>query len=79
MSCGCAVIATKNVGVHSSLITHGENGYLFEAGNSDALAMLLEKSIHNRAPLLRIQARQEILENWSAKKEAERLIDIYLA
>jgi glycosyltransferase involved in cell wall biosynthesis len=78
MSCGCAVIATKNVGVHSSLITHGENGYLFEAGNSDALAMLLEKSIHNRAPLLGIQARQEILENWSAKKEAERLIDIYL-
>ena len=44
----------------------------------DALAMLLEKSIHNKVPLLGIQARQEILENWSAKKEAERLIDVYL-
>jgi glycosyltransferase involved in cell wall biosynthesis len=64
--------------VHSSLITHGENGYLFEAGNSDALVRLLEKAIKNKAPLLGFQARQEILENWSAKKEAERLIDMYL-
>jgi mannosyltransferase len=38
----------------------------------------LEKAIKNKAPLLGFQARQEILENWSAKKEAERLIDMYL-
>jgi mannosyltransferase len=78
MSSGCVVIATKNVGVHSSLITHGENGYLFEAGNSNALALLLENSMCKKAPPLGTQARKEILKNWSAKKEAESLMDVYL-
>ena len=78
MSSGCVVIATKNVGVHSSLITHGENGYLFEAGNSNALARLLENSMCKKAPPLGTQARKEILKNWSAKKEAESLMDVYL-
>lgn len=77
MSCGCSVIATKNVGVHSSLITHSKNGYLFEAGNIEELEELLKKSIKNELPLLGKQAREKILLNWSAKKEAENLIKVY--
>jgi mannosyltransferase len=73
MSCGCSVIATKNVGVHSSLIKHAENGYLFEAGNTAELEQLLIQSITNQIPLLGSQAREKILQNWSAKKEAESL------
>lgn len=77
MSCGCSVIATKNVGVHSSLIKNKENGYLFEAGNIAALENLLEKSILGKIPLLGNQARAEILKNWSAKQEAENLMKVY--
>ena len=77
MSCGCSVIATKKVGVHDSLITHAKNGYLFEAGNSTDLEILIEKSITKEIPLLGNQAREEILQNWSAQKEAENLIEVY--
>jgi glycosyltransferase involved in cell wall biosynthesis len=77
MACGCSVIATKNVGVHSALITHAKNGYLFEAGNISELEGLIEKAITNEIPLLGTQARNEILENWSAKKEAANLMTIY--
>lgn len=77
MSCECAVIATKNVGVHSDLITHQKNGYLFEAGDSSALQSLLLKAMKNEIPDLGKQAREEILKNWSAKKEAQNLIEVY--
>lgn len=77
MACECSVIATKNIGVHSELITHNKNGYLFEAGNITELEMLLSKSIKNEIPLLGKQAREEVVKNWSAKKEAESLMKVY--
>lgn len=77
MSCGCSVIATKNVGVHSSLILHKKNGYLFEAGTISELENLLKKLITKEVPLLGKEAREEILKNWSSKKEAESLIKVY--
>ncbi|ARV08012.1 lipopolysaccharide biosynthesis protein [Polaribacter sp. SA4-10] len=77
MSCGCSVIATKNVGVHSSLISHKKNGYLFEAGTIAELEKLLKKLITKEIPLLGKEAREEILKNWSSKKEAENLIKVY--
>ena len=77
MSCECSVIATKNVGVHSQLISDKKNGYLFEAGDALALEVLLLKLIKNEVPFLGKQAREEILKNWSAKKEAKGLIEVY--
>ena len=77
MSCGCSVIATKNVGVHSSLIDNQKNGYLVEAGNISELEKLLSKSLKSEIPLLGKEAREEILKNWSAEKEAENLIKVY--
>ena len=71
------VIATKNVGVHSSLITHLKNGYLFEVGNVNELENLLSKAIKNEIPHLGKQAREEIITNWSAKKEADNLMAVY--
>ncbi len=79
MACGCSVIATKNVGVHSSLITHAKNGYLTKAGNITQLQELLEKSILGELPNLGEQARAEILQNWSAKQEAVKLMEVYNA
>ena len=79
MSCACSVIATKNVGVHSDLIEHNKNGYLFEAGNTLELENLLSESIKNEIPHLGKEAREEIIKNWSAKQEAESLMKIYLS
>ena len=77
MSCECNVLATKNVGVHSSLISNESNGYLFEAGNVSELESLLSKAMKNEIPHLGKQAREEIVANWSAKKEAKNLIKVY--
>lgn len=77
MSCGCNVVATENIGVHSDLITNGENGYLFEAGNRKELQSLLQKIVIQELPHLGQIAREEIVVNWSAKKEAEGLMELY--
>lgn len=77
MSCECSVIATKNVGVHSELISDTKNGYLFEAGNSAELESLLSKQLKGEIPFLGKQARKDIIKNWSASKEAEGLMNIY--
>ena len=77
MACACSVIATKNVGVHSEMIEHQKNGYLFEAGNIVELENILSLKLTGKLPLLGKQARQEIVANWSAEKEAQNLINIY--
>ena len=77
MSCGCTVIATKNVGVHSDLINHTKNGYLFEAGNSSELSNMISDLIKGNSPFLGDEAREEIIKNWSAKNEALELIKLY--
>ena len=77
MACECSVIATKNVGVHSEIITHHKNGYLFEAGNSAELETLLSQKIRGELPFLGQEARAEILKNWSAAKEAAQLVNVY--
>lgn len=77
MACECSVIATKNVGVHSDLISDKKSGYLFTAGNTSELESLLLKALKNEIPLLGKQAREEIVKNWSAKKEAQNLIEVY--
>ena len=77
MACECSVIATKNVGIHSRLISDKKNGYLFEAGNIVALETLLSQKLNEQIPLLRKEAREEIVKNWSSKQEAENLTNIY--
>ncbi|MGK0414071.1 MAG: glycosyltransferase involved in cell wall biosynthesis [Polaribacter sp.] len=77
MSCECSVIATKNVGVHSELISDTKNGYLFESGNIAELEALLSKQLKGEIPFLGKQARKEIIKNWSARKEAEGLMNVY--
>ena len=77
MSCSCEVVATKNVGVHSDLISHAENGYLYEAGNISELRSTLKNQIEGRLPHLGAQARASVIANWSAEKEAKKLMEVY--
>ncbi|MGB0879374.1 MAG: glycosyltransferase family 4 protein [Polaribacter sp.] len=77
MACECSVIATKNVGVHSRLISDTKNSYLFEVGNITALETLLSQKLDGQIPLLGKEAREEVVKNWSSKQEAENLIGVY--
>ncbi|TDQ28927.1 glycosyltransferase family 4 protein [Tenacibaculum caenipelagi] len=77
MACGCTVVATENVGVHSELITNLESGYLFESNNVVELQKLIHSLINKELPSLGESARKEIEENWSAKKEAKELVKVY--
>lgn len=77
MACENTVIATRNVGVHSELITESESGYLFTPGDVTELRTIISKLINEKLPKTGNQARKEIIANWSAKKEAARLMELY--
>lgn len=77
MAYGCSIKATKNVGVHSALITHSKNGYGFEAGISTEWERSIGKSSVHKILLFGTRSRDEVLENWSAKKETNNLTTIY--
>ncbi|MGQ3677402.1 glycosyltransferase family 4 protein [Tenacibaculum discolor] len=77
MACANTVVATKNVGVHSELITNLKSGYLFNSGNTAELQEIITNLINDKLPSLGGSARKEIEENWSAKKEAKELLKVY--
>lgn len=67
MAQGCLVIAS-DVGGHKELIKHGETGYLFRAGDANALADTVLDMLKQRAnwPVLHAAARRfvETERNW---------------
>jgi glycosyltransferase involved in cell wall biosynthesis len=77
MACGCNVIATRNVGVHSEIIQENKNGYLFDIDNKEALQNLLKDLCVGTLPHLGTAAQINIKEHWSAQIEADRLMAIY--
>lgn len=77
MACGCNVLATRNVGVHSEMISENENGYLFEANATEELQQLLQKMCEGTLPHLGTAAQKEIETKWTAQIEAQKLMEVY--
>lgn len=77
MACGNTVVATKDVGVHSELVTHLKSGYLFTSGSVPELQKIMVNLMSKKNAYLGSSARKEIIENWSAKKEAINLLEVY--
>ena len=73
---GCTVIATENVGVHSNLIQAGENGYLFPAGDQEALAEIVGNIVENNR-FFKADSLRKSLAKWDIKKIAEQTITAY--
>jgi mannosyltransferase len=77
MSCGCNVLATRDVGIHSELITDGKNGYLFDARDKVGFRNLLMKLFKGELVHLGEYAQKEIVDNWSSRAEANMLMGLY--
>jgi glycosyltransferase involved in cell wall biosynthesis len=78
MSCECIVAATAKVGIHSNLITHGENGFLFERGNALALQQILGQIMTKDLADMAQKARKKVTSDWDISRQVEALTALYL-
>jgi len=77
MSCGLITVATESVGIHSEVIKHGENGYLFPKNDSQSLSYIISDIISGKITLDPEQIRQQIVDNWSVEKQVMELLKLY--
>ena len=76
MLCGCPVIASDRVGAVRDLITHGETGYVYPCGHTDALATLLQSALADPARLQSVRERAlERIKTWTPKASADALVE----
>jgi L-malate glycosyltransferase len=80
MACGCSVVASR-VGGNSELVSHGENGLLFEPGDARGLAAALRLAIENDEQRIRMarEAARSIHTHFSLEVSARRMAEIYRA
>tara|TARA_B100000767_G_C19778375_1_gene544299 strand:- start:5727 stop:6704 length:978 start_codon:yes stop_codon:yes gene_type:complete len=77
MSCGCNTIATEQVGIHSEVIEHNKNGFLYPKGSISSLREIIKKVFENPSILEPKQIRQGILIDWSTEVSAQKLFEQY--
>ena len=77
MACGLITIATESVGIHSEVITHGENGFLFPINDDKCLSRIITDVILKKTSLNPEKIRQTIVEKWSVEKSVQRLLSLY--
>lgn len=79
MASGLPCLATRLEGITDRLIVHGENGFLFRAGDPGELSRLLVQVIGDSDLRSRIgmRARQTMLERFAITDTAQRVLRIY--
>lgn len=77
MACGLITIATESVGIHSEVITHGENGFLFPINDDKSLSRITTDVISKKTSLDPEKIRQTIVEKWSVEKNVRELLKLY--
>lgn len=78
MACGCLVVATEDVGIHSELIRHGATGYLFPAGDALRLRSILEEIMDNQSNQMAEKIRNSVVDYWDIEVESSQLTQLYL-
>ncbi len=74
MTAGRAVVASDQVGAVFDLIRDGENGYVFPAGDVDALTKSLSQIVSDPERAEKMGHRSlEIIENWGFREDIEGL------
>lgn len=74
---GCITIATERVGIHSEVIEHGKNGFLYPKKNIKALREIVNKIINTPQILNPKKIRASVVEKWSIEDSAKKLYAVY--
>jgi glycosyltransferase involved in cell wall biosynthesis len=76
MLCGCAVAVSDRVGARDDLVAAGETGFVFPAGDVDALSRVLASAFADRDQLRQIiHAAKQRFERWSPHENVERMVE----
>lgn len=74
MLCGLPVVVSDRVGARFDLVRSGENGYVFRAGDAEALAAILRKVLRDSQTLARMgAAARHRMETWSPREYTESM------
>lgn len=75
MLCGCCPVVSDRVGARFDLIREGETGFVFRAGDVDALAGVLRMVVRDGATLKRVgRAARERMTTWSPLTNVDKTI-----
>ena len=75
MLCGLPVVVSDRVGAKFDLVRPGENGYVYPAGNIDALAATLREILPNAEERARLgAAARRRMETWSPREFTESMV-----
>ncbi len=80
MVCGLPILAT-NIGGNKDLVNHDKEGWLFEAGDSEALSALMQRCIDEPTELTRFgeNGRARIVDTYDFSSVTRDLMDLYRA
>jgi glycosyltransferase involved in cell wall biosynthesis len=75
MLCGLPVVVSDRVGAKFDLVRPGENGYVYPAGNIEALARVLREVLPNPEQRARLgAAARQRMETWSPREYTEGMV-----
>lgn len=78
MNSGCAVLASHAIGAVPFLLKNGKNGLIFESGNRKDMEKKAEMLLKHPGERRKLgeAAYETIMQEWNAKKAAERLVEM---
>lgn len=78
MNSGCALVADHMIGSIPWLVAHGENGLVYQDGQTSELFRMTESLVRDRETCGRLgrNAYHTIVETWNAKNAAESLVKL---
>lgn len=75
MLCGLPVVVSDRVGARFDLVRPGENGCVYPAGDSNALASILRELLPDKEKTGRLGAAgRKRMETWSAREYTEAMV-----
>jgi glycosyltransferase involved in cell wall biosynthesis len=76
MLCGCCVVVSDHVGARFDLVREGETGFVFRAGDVDALAAILQGILRAPDRLRKMRdAARERMTSWAPDQNVEMTVE----
>jgi len=76
MACGCAVVVSDVCGCAPDLVREGENGYIFPAGNVEALSKILRQLVNDPERVRAMgKASEQIIRDLSPQVSAAKIAE----